>query len=353
MVVGAGLAGACAALYLSRTQRVLVLEGDRPAAGASGAAAGLVNPLTGLRARPVWRMAEALDAFGDALDRADARALYRDAGILRPAGDADQADRFRAAADAHPDHARWLTAEAAHACHPHLPPGHGALLVRTGGAIDVPAFVEALLAAAVRQGADVRTGVRVTGWDERRDGVHVRTDAGGAVGGRLLLALGAGYAAFPALAALRLHPVKGQTVRVTRPYADAPLPHLSGSGYVVDEGDALVLGSTYEHTFTDARPTPAQTEALLARAVEMVPALRRAEVVGAQAGVRVNVPGTRLPMVGPVPGHAAVWVFTGLGSKGLLMAPLLARGLAAFFETPATIPPEVRVRRAEPRREKR
>jgi len=39
-----------------------------------------------------------------------------------------------------------------------------------------------------------------------------------------------------------------------------------------------------------------------------------------------------------------VWVFTGLGSKGLLMAPLLARDLARFFARPEALPPPIRVR---------
>src|SRR5690606_17120089 len=164
---------------------------------------------------------------------------------------------------------------------------------------------------------------------------------------RVLLAVGDGYAAFPELSALRLHRVKGQTVRVRNPDAAAlaGLPHLAGRGYVVHEGATLVAGSTYEHTFADVRPSDAQTRLLLEKAEEMVPALRGAEVVGAQAGVRVNVPGTRLPMLGPLPGRRRVWVCTGLGSKGLLFAPLLARDLAAFFEQPGAIPKEVRLQK--------
>ncbi|MGB3542229.1 FAD-dependent oxidoreductase, partial [Rubrivirga sp.] len=44
VIVGAGLAGACAALVLSRTRPVVVLEAEAPASGATSAAAGLANP---------------------------------------------------------------------------------------------------------------------------------------------------------------------------------------------------------------------------------------------------------------------------------------------------------------------
>jgi glycine oxidase len=76
----------------------------------------------------------------------------------------------------------------------------------------------------------------------------------------------------------------------------------------------------------------------------MLPALNEAAVIGESAGVRVNVPGTRLPMLGPLPGRTRVWIFTGLGSKGLLMAPLLGRELSGYLDSSTPIPAEIRVR---------
>jgi glycine/D-amino acid oxidase-like deaminating enzyme len=58
----------------------------------------------------------------------------------------------------------------------------------------------------------------------------------------------------------------------------------------------------------------------------------------------MHVPGTRLPMVGPLPGYRRVWVFTGLGSKGLMTAPLLSARLPDFLRDPDQIPSDVAVR---------
>ncbi len=348
IIVGGGLAGAAAAFYLSETSRVLVLEARRPAAGASGAAAGLANPLMARRARPVWRMDEALTALRETLDRIGAATLFRP-GILRPAFDARQAEAFREAAQTYRRHAAWLAPEAVRERFPAVVAPEGGLFVVGGGALAVPAFVRALLTAAERNGAMVRTGSRVTAWDEAdglasvtvtEDGDTLRHTAG-----RVLLALGADYARFPEFARLHLHRVKGQVVRVAIPGGESldPLPHLSGSGYVVREAEALVVGSSFEHRFTDPHPSPEQTAAILAKAARMLPALRHARVLEEIAGVRVGVPGTRLPMLGPLPGRRRVWMFTGLGTKGLLTAPLLARNLSLFFEHPQTIPPPLRV----------
>ncbi|RMH59716.1 MAG: FAD-binding oxidoreductase [Bacteroidetes bacterium] len=344
LIVGAGLAGACAALFLSESHRVRVLEAERPAAGASGAAAGLANPFMGRRARPVWRMPEALDALHEARARADAEAAFTAAGVLRPALDARQAEPFRQTADRFPDRACWLPAPAVTERYPAVHAPHGALLVTAGGAVAVPAFVEAMLAAARKRGAEVHTGHRLRAWGEHDGIAYVDLDSGERLhAGTVLLAMGYGGLLHPALSNLHLHGVKGQTVRLRRPAGLEPLPPLSGSGYVVPDGETLVLGSSYEHTFDDLRPSPEQTRRILDQARRMVPTLPDAALVEETAGVRVGVPGTRRPLLGPLPGHRRCWIFTGLGSKGLLMAPLLARWLPRALTDPAILPLEVRV----------
>ena len=352
IVVGAGLAGACAAWSLSRTAAVCVLEAERPAAGASGVAAGLVNPLMGRRARPVWRMEAALEAFHGMLADAGAEALWTPTGVLRPAADAGQAARFEEAALLWPHHAMWKSPDAGAEQYPHLSAPHGALWVKSGGAVSVPVLVKTLLDAAGRNGAVVQSGARVAGWTESGRSVRLQTEHSEntrvfqAV--HVVLALGDGFIQHPALAALRLHRIKGQVARVARPAAlgGVRLVPLAGEGYVVADGEALVVGSTYEHDFEDLQPSREQTRRLLAKAARMVPALADAAVLEERAGVRVTVPGTRLPMLGPVPGHRRTWVFTGLGSKGLLMAPLLAQHLSAYLQDPSRIPEDVRVRSA-------
>lgn len=349
IIVGAGLAGACAALHLSRKEHVLVLESNDVAAGASSAAAGLVNPLMSQKARLVWRADAALEALHATLAQADATPLFQNNGILRPAADAGQAGIFRNVAHTRPQHAAWLPLRQAQARFPGLAMCEGALLVREGGATFVPDLVKVLLTAAQQRGAEVHTGRQVIDWTETKDGIiiNVGPETDRIHARRLVLAMGYGYHRHPALLALNLHAVKGQTVRVALPEAlqHISLPSLAGSGYVVPDGDTLVVGSSYERGFVDTAPSTAQTEQILAKAARMLPALQEATVLDATAGVRVTVPGTRLPMLGPLPGCTRTWIFTGLGSKGLLMAPLLARNLPAFFENPDLIPREVRVKK--------
>lgn len=348
LIAGAGLAGSSAALALSAHFGTTVLEATAPSAGATGAAAGMVNPLMGIRARPCWRMEMALAAFHELLETSSAAHLYRADGILRPARDPQQAERFLTAAAHTQAHADWWTEEEVRARFPLVNASHGALHVVTGGSLDLEALVAATLSTAQAYGAQLTVGAAVRDWHEHDSHVDVEIaveqDSVRARCRYLVLALGADYHRHPQLAALNLHRVKGQTIDVENPFAADALPHLSGTGYVVPTGNRLILGSTYEHEFEHTGPTDAATDEILGKAALMLPGIRDAALLAARAGVRVTVPGTRLPMLGPLPAHRRTWIFSGLGAKGLLTAPMLARWLPAYLTGDDTPPPEVAVR---------
>ena len=351
LIAGGGLAGACAAFTLSRHgQSVSLLEADEPASGASGAAAGLVNPFMARRARPTWRMEAALDALRWTIREGEAEAAFDRRGVLRPARSEKQAGFFQEAEDTHPGYAQWLSADEAAERFPAVQSPHGALWIEAGGTADVPALIDALLRAAQQQGATVETGRRVTGWQSHSGGVSVEVERAGDTevidAQCLLLCVGQDFGRLPALASLDLRAVKGQTLRLRRPdvLENESLPGLSGNGYVVPHGDTLRVGSTYEHDFTDLSPTEEGKQYILSKVRQMLPALEGAEVLEARAGARVSPPSSHLPAVGPLPESGSqVWVFTALGSRGLLTAPLLARELLSYLDDPSRIPEAVRV----------
>lgn len=351
VIVGGGLAGASAAFVLSRHGwAVQLLEAETPGAGASGAAAGSVNPFMGRRARPTWRMDAALEALRWITEAAEAHDLFRPMGVLRPAQSEKQAGHFREVTANHPARTRWLAADAVSERFPAVRAPEGALWIEDGGAADVPALIGALLQAARAHGAAIETNARVTGWSEQSDDVTVEFTDGAAsetvTGQHLLLCMGQDFKSLPGLQTLDLQAVKGQTLRLRRPDAleGALLPCLSGSGYVVPHGaDMLLAGSTYEHDFTDLEPTAEGQRYILENVRQMLPPLHEAEVLSAQAGARVSPSGSHLPAVGPLPeSDGRVWVFTALGSRGLLTGPLLAREMPSFVEDPARIPDAVR-----------
>ena len=113
---------------------------------------------------------------------------------------------------------------------------------------------------------------------------------------------------------------------------------------MVHDGLRLVLGSSFEHEFSHLAPNPIETEKILAKAYELIPALRDVSPAEVKevAGVRVTVPGTRLPCVGPLRESPNVWMFSALGAKGLLLAPYLAEQMPAYLSNPEGIPKNLR-----------
>jgi glycine oxidase len=348
IVVGAGLAGATAAFTLSATFDVHVVEADQPATGASGAAAGLVNPFMGRRARPVWRLHDALDAVSTILDRANASGLFPPRGVLRPVIEEDQEAPFRQAARDHPNLATWLSPAEVRDRYPAVHTSIGAFHVSRGGAVDVPAMVEALLAAAKQRGATVETETPAVYWRETPDAAILEVGRGPddteeLRADRLLLTIGQGYPPFPELQRLGLRGIKGQTVRVRRPESlPGPRCPLSGRGYVVPDGNTLILGSNYDNNFDDLTPDADATAYIREKTARMVPGVDETEIVDVRAGVRVKYTDSTLPLLGPLPRRDRLWTFTALGSKGLLTAPLLALALPEYLQDPSGIPDAVR-----------
>jgi glycine/D-amino acid oxidase-like deaminating enzyme len=347
---------------------VHVLEAKTPSSGASGAAAGLVNPFMGRWATPTWRLREALDATHRILADASASHLLTGMGstprgVLRPAVEPEQVEAFQETAAEFPDLATWLPDEEMEPFAEGVQSQGGGLLVPRGGAVDVPTMVDALLTAAQAHGATVHTRSRVAWWSERPDGTVTvdverttdmprqnpspeRTQMDGSL---LLLCVGQGYPAYPELTNLGLKGIKGQTVTVKRPPGTGRLMPMSGRGYIVPRDDGtLILGSSYTHHFDSLDPDPEETRYILEKTSAMLPGLDTAEVLDVTAGVRVKTKTSNLPIVGALPGRERIWAFTALGSKGLLTAPLIASSLLRYLEDPSRIPSDLHLPHPSP-----
>jgi glycine oxidase len=120
---------------------------------------------------------------------------------------------------------------------------------------------------------------------------------------------------------LPVEPVKGQMILFK--CADDFLPSmvLAKGRYAIPRRDGHILvGSTLEHEGFDKTPTVPALESLKASAIELLPALRDAEVVGHWAGLRPGSP-DGIPFIGPVAGQEGLWLNCGHYRNGLVLAP--------------------------------
>ena len=159
-------------------------------------------------------------------------------------------------------------------------------------------------------------------------GVH--TAAGDVLGDRVVLAAGAWSGELLKTLGLELpvEPVKGQMILYKCASDFLPRMILAKGRYAIPRRDGHILvGSTLEYEGFDKTTTDSALESLKASAVELIPALADAEVVGHWAGLRPGSP-EGIPYIGPVPGFDGLWLNCGHFRNGLVLAPASCQLLA-------------------------
>ena len=343
-VLGAGVFGlACAWECARRGARVRVIDPAGAGAGASGNPVGALAPhvpdgwsplkalqLDALRAAPAfWAEVEAAAGQGAGFARC---------GRLQPLADEAAIARARARAGEAARHwgdaGRWEVRRAADfgAAAPHSLTGmviHDTLTAR----IDPPRAIAALAGAVCERGSEIL--------------------AEGAKEGAVIRATGAaGLAALSRETGLAVGgAVKGQAARLARAApAEAPLVMAPGLLIVPHADGTTGVGATAERDFADPATTDAALEAVIARAMDLLPALRGAVVLRRWAGLRPRA-ATGAPILGPWPGREGHFVANGGFRLGFSLAPAVAALMADLVlegrdAIPAPFRPEAALARA-------
>ncbi|MFO0611048.1 MAG: glycine oxidase ThiO [Polyangiaceae bacterium] len=338
LVIGAGVMGCASALALAREGlRVEVLERSVPGAEASSAAAGMlaaqveahaVGPFLALSIESRARF-PALAEELRALTGIDVE--HRACGSLKLAFDEAAEAELVATRDAHA--AIGLEAEivgraALSALEPAIGERARAGISFPGDArIDPPLYLRALRIAAEKKGARFRSGgvVRGVALSEGR-AVGVELADGSILRGRhVVLAAGSwsNLVTGTGIPARTIRPARGQIIELRVP---APLFRrliVGPRAYLSPRDDGRVLvGSTLEFVGYEKRVTAGAVAALLAGAIELVPALADAELGSAWSNFRPFTD-DELPLIGEgaFPGLVLA---TGHYRNGILLSPITA-----------------------------
>ena len=353
IVVGGGAIGCAVALALARRGvAVELLELDRVGDGASGAAAGMLAPLSESQTPgpfvPIGL--SALREFSPWVDTVEALAGMRvdlvHSGVLMLAAPGEEAalrDRLGWQRQ-HDPGATFLEGPALARLAPHLAAGPTAALHYPNEVqVDAQRYTRALRRAAQAAGAHVQEGIQVTAILHRAGratgvataGEQLEADA-------VVVASGSdGALLHPLGADLPLAPIKGEMVRLlpAGPLA-GPIVFAPG-GYLVPKADgSLLVGATQLPGRHDLGVAAGAVATLLAFAQRLVPELAVARFVDAWAGLRPGLP-DRLPAIGPLPQLAALWVAVGHHRNGILLAGWTGERLAEAILDGAPLPEAV------------
>jgi tRNA 5-methylaminomethyl-2-thiouridine biosynthesis bifunctional protein len=314
-IVGGGIAGAALARAARAEGLAVTVIDDPDGVAASGNPAGLVTP--------------ALDAGGGPRAALYAQAFARAVQLYEETPEVVIARQVLQRPTTERDTARFATI----ARQDLFEPGTmslveaDALAMRAALVIEPPALTAAWSGEIVRRRV-ARLERDGAGWrllDETGD-LIVRTD---------LVALAGGAATGDLDPAIRLRPVRGQASWT----AGVSTRATAFGGYAVPTRDGLLFGATHDRdqTAVDVRAEDHQRNlATLAKGLpDLAQQLQDATFQG-RAAVRGTTP-DRLPLAGIR--DDGVLVLTGLGSRGLCLAPLLAEHLVAkALDVPSPLP---------------
>lgn len=338
-IVGAGLAGClCAEHLAARGWSVTVIDPqhDRPTAPA-----GLLRPIANLRDAVNAQISR--PAFLYALHHL--RSLQRDgyhpmwfpSGILQLAGNDAEARRMAAIAAAQawpPEMLRFVEAEEAASLAGRSVRGAGWWL--GAGAWVSPS---SLMSAALARGGErvtLTTGRAVASIDREASAWVLRDDQAGVIAEAAVVIVANAHRASRLVpdARLGITSVRGQVTHLPPDARRSLGIAVSGMGYVSPTPDGgHVIGASFDNDDESTSLRDHDHVDNLARAESMLPGFTGGVdtgSLGGWAGVRATVR-DRLPIVGEgiEPG---LWFATGLGSRGLLWAPLGAELIAGDLD---------------------
>jgi glycine oxidase len=347
IVIGAGVIGLACAWRASETgARVCVLERDRPAAGASGVAAGMLAPVGEASWGEEKLLAfnfESLRRWPEFAERLESEAQletgFARSGALHVALDRDEAEELRRRYELHEKlglESEWLGGRECRRLEPGLATAvRGGAHVPGEASADPRRVVAALLAALEARDVAVHSGAEVLAAERRGGAWRVETANGEEFEGQsLVLAAGcwSGQAKWVPGGVPPVRPVKGEILTL-RGTPGEPVCDRIVAGervYMVPRADGrLIVGATVEERGFDTAVTAGGVHELLREAYRLIPEIAELELVEMAAGLRPGSP-DNAPLIGASDVEGLL-IATGHFRNGVLQAPATADSIAALL----------------------
>lgn len=342
LIIGAGLAGISIAISLLRRNMPFHLVGKKENFS-STVAAGQINPIVFRRMAKSWRVDEFLPnaiSFYQELESQFNTQFYFEKPIRRAFAHEQERD-FWEKKQYESEYETYIQIlEDADYNYPHCKQTIGTGKVLNSSYVDTKHFIETTQQFLLREGKMSFGTIDYTSissdkieWMDEKfaqaifcEGYHVKEN--------------------PFFSYLPLNPTKGEllTIHSTEIPSDEAL---NRKCFLLPIGnDLFKLGATYVWDQINTEKTQEAKEFLLEQVHNLTDA--SIEVRDQEAGIRPTVVDRR-PLMGSHPEEPNLFIFNGLGTKGYLMAPLLAKEMLDFMFEDQTLDKELNISRFDKR----
>jgi len=339
LIVGAGLAGiGFAETAIQNGKQVLVIDAE--VQNASKVAAGLYNPVILKRFTPVWKAGEQLqllESFYASIEVKLKEQFDFKTPILRKFFSIEEQNNWFIASDKI-GLSSFLSTK---------------LLTKKFKGIDSPFDYGEVLATGFIDVAKLLEKYKIYLQESHRlrseifchRALNVHLDFieyNDVKAKHIIFAEGFSMSSNPFFSELPLDGAKGELLLIKAPYLKLDVI-VNTSIFILPLGnDIFKVGSTYNWTDKSNTPTPEGKQELLYKLQEILSC--DFEVISHYAGVRPTVK-DRKPLVGTHSVHKRIHVLNGLGTRGVMLGPAMAKELFDHIEFGMPLSPEVNINR--------
>lgn len=350
IVVGGGINGGSVAYYLAkRGKKVLLLEKDRLASKASGAAAGMLAAQAELdEDGPLFQLAKESRAMFPLLakeikDLTGIDIELVNKGMYKVAITEEEENRFKQIIDIQTrtgEQAEWLSQEEVRRREPALSTAvRGAMFIEKDGQVSAPQLTFGFLKAAAALGVEIREYTEVSSFlFENGKITGVKTNGGNFESEKVILTGGAWSEQLltDSEIELKTYPVKGECFSVLSHQTLITGTIFSHGCYLVPKkGGRLLVGATVKPNTFDQTVTVDGVSSLMEKAKKLVPEIVHAEWEKAWAGIRPQT-ADGLPYLGEHPDYNGLFVATGHFRNGILLSPITGQMITRLVEREPT-----------------
>lgn len=339
IIVGQGLAGSLLAYELLKANRKVLILNDESIPTSSAVAGGIFNPITGKNLDKTW-LADTIFPYSKhfylALEQETHTHFYHETNLFRPYANEQQRRHFLQLTDEF-DLGKYIQLVAPNQ-YDGISNPLGGLYTTSAGWVDVPLMLQVLqelfLEAEAYQ-AEKFEYQALSISAEKVTYKNLQAD-------KIIFCEGYYASQNPLFQWLPFNPAKGETLIAA--IADYNIKEIVNQGsWIIPLGNQQHrFGSTYVWNQLDWQATNESKEAILSKIDKFL--LKPYQVITQQAGIRPTTKDRR-PFLGNHPSHLNVYVFNGLGTKGVSLAPYFAHELLLHLEKNKDLMPDSNIQR--------
>jgi glycine oxidase len=356
LIIGGGLAGLSLALSLIDLGiKTSIIDQKSIGSGASGVPLALINPAAAKQANLAWNAERCMLAVERNLKRVSEGSnlvFYKKTGVLRPATDTKTLEAFRSSLQRHTfpnGWAEWLLSDKMDDILSDCNHAGGGLWLSEAFTVDNPNYLKLLKNLIIKLGGSLYENIHSYQLNVNSNSKWIFKSSHDLMleADHIVHCTGSETGEDHDWNWLPVHRIKGQMSIYSSNY---PLDwdfSIAAQGYLAHiDRTRWAVGSTFEHHFDQSEPDLWGQEYLERKVDAILPKLRTDSTLTSRwAGIRLGTP-NRLPILGKHPILEGRWIFTGLGSKGLLYSAYLADELACVIHgKKESIAPEINVNR--------